>query len=100
MLDNQDQQLAVFPRSDAPARLLADFQIVEEIDGVPLGTLTLGAVTGLPTPNDAMMYIVSSLVREASADRTDLLVIAEEVRDATGRIVGCRGLATRVTFEP
>lgn len=65
---------------------------VEGIDAIPVTTSTLGAVTDLPEPSDGVAYIVSRIVAEACPTRADLYFPGEAIRDAGGRIVGCRGL--------
>lgn len=85
-----------------------------QVDGVdiPVTQTTFGAVEGLRGADDpnyacpwcgyygcgstcdaAPVYIVSSLVAQAARGRSDLLVPDDTVRDADGRIIGCRSLA-------
>jgi hypothetical protein len=59
--------------------------------GIPAVTRVLGPVTGLPEPQEAVFPIVSSMVQTAATDRTDLVAPWDFVRDASGRILGCRG---------
>ena len=61
-------------------------------EGIPLARLTYGEVTGLPDQQDAVLLVVSGLVRAALPARTDLASPGELVRDAAGQPVGCRGL--------
>lgn len=55
-----------------------------------------GAVTGLPDPREHVLYIVSQIVFDALPKRRDLLVPHDMVRDAQGRVTGCRGFAGRM----
>lgn len=50
-------------------------------------------IDGLPDPVEGTTYIVSRVLAEAAADRTDLVFPYDEIRDGSGRIVGCRALA-------
>lgn len=60
---------------------------------VPITHTGFGAVDGLPGPQEGIHYIVSSLVAQATRDRSDLLIPDDTVRDSEGRIIGCRALA-------
>lgn len=62
---------------------------------VPEIRVQFGAAQGLPEPMPGVLYIVSSLVLQALPDRDDLRVPARLVRDAQGRVVGCRALGVR-----
>ena len=62
------------------------------VDGIPLTKTVFGDPEGLPEIADGTYYIVSSIVKAALPDRADLLVPSEMVRDADGRIIGCRSL--------
>lgn len=57
---------------------------------ISLYNVTYGEVTGLPEPEDGVLYIVSMMVLEACR-REDLIAPVDMVRDNTGRIIGCRG---------
>jgi len=88
---------ASYPASGRVARLSVEFSPAVAVGpGVPLGALRYGEVVGLPTPQQGVWLLVSVLVRLACPDRDDLLVVASEVRDSEGRVIGCRGLASTV----
>ena len=59
---------------------------------VPLRTVGFGAVTALPAPRAGVLYVVSRATAEA-AGRDDVVYPDEQVRDDSGRIIGCRALA-------
>lgn len=61
---------------------------------IPTYRTQYGEVVGLPDPVDSTIYIVSTPVAQNVPDRKDVLVPAETIRDAEGRIIGCRGLQT------
>lgn len=71
-----------------------DLGAVTITDGitVPLRSVGFGAVTGLPAPRDGVLYVVSRSTAE-TARRDDVVYPDEQVRDESGRIIGCRALA-------
>lgn len=66
---------------------------VFHVDGVdiPVTATVFGEVENLPAPAEDTVYIVSSLVA-SRVNRDDVLVPNESVRDAAGRIIGCKSL--------
>ena len=75
----------------ATTRKLGTYTVVSDRP-VPVYYTVLGAVTGLPRPNDGVGYIVSALVRSAAPDRRDIYSPADLVRDAAGIVTGCNSL--------
>ncbi|MEM5852921.1 MAG: hypothetical protein QW228_00920 [Candidatus Aenigmatarchaeota archaeon] len=80
----------VIPPSGKIARVKVDQQIVGEIDGIPLVKNIYGDIEGLPSPEDGVIYIVSTLVLNAVKDRDD--VVAPDtstgvIRDNHGNII-------------
>jgi len=65
------------------------------VDGITLevNRPTIGAVTGLPPPDDGVVYIASAMVAEA-VRRRDVLSPGELVRDGAGVVVGAKGLCS------
>ncbi len=67
------------------------------LEGIPLVRSEFGVVEGLPEFVSGTWYVVSAIT--ATAARTegrtteDLLLTSGPVRDADGRIVGCRAFA-------
>ena len=59
---------------------------------IPLTTTVYGEVQNLPAQRDDTLLIVSSLVAARCKDRTDVFIPNEPIRDAEGRIVGCKSL--------
>jgi hypothetical protein len=95
-----DGQKREIPASGQQARCSSTRQVVGELDlegmKVPITQVQLGAVSGLPGPEKDTMYIVSLIVASAVAGtgrRDDIVVPDDAVREADGRIVGCRALA-------
>ena len=66
-----------------------------EVDGhtLPVTETTLGALEGLPDPEDGVAYIVSRMVAEAAPHRHDLYFPGRLLRDSEGRVVGAASLA-------
>jgi hypothetical protein len=64
---------------------------------IPVTRNRLGEPSPLPEPAPGRYYIVSRVYAEAvranGQSRSDLLVPDDPVRDADGRITGCRGFA-------
>ncbi len=96
LVDGASNLIAEFP-STGVARATSTREIVEtlEINGVSvaINATTFGAVENLPEHQDGVYYIVSAITARAAAGRNDLLLTDETVRDADGRIVGCRAFA-------
>ncbi len=95
-VDASGNVAATVPPSGTVARCSVDRMMVDEVlcDGihVPVNRTCFGAVEGLPEPFEDTIYIVSSLVAQA-AGREDVMIPDDTVRDADGRIIGCRALA-------
>jgi hypothetical protein len=56
---------------------------------VPIGTDTVGEVTGLPPEQDGVGYIVSLAVRKELPQRKDIYSPADILRDKDGKVIGC-----------
>ena len=83
-----------FPPSGTVARCGQIRQCESYLEGVAIFTCAFGPVEGLPEPAPRTLYIVSSLVRQAEPNRTDLLSPAELIRDEDGNVIGCKGFDT------
>lgn len=97
LLDTDGKQIAVYP-SAGIARATSSREVVDtlDIDGVPVKVhaTTFGQVEGLPEQqNSGVYYIVSAITARAAIGRNDLLLTDDTVRDAEGRIIGCRAFA-------
>lgn len=98
VLDPAGEVVATFPACGGSARLAVTFDPTDRLGNVPIGNLRYGSTTGLPPRVDGVWLLVSLLVKLANPDRADLVVVADEVRDGAGRIVGCRALASTVAM--
>ena len=84
--------ITVVKPSGVIARVASSTVVTGNIDGIPVTETVYGEVEGLPEPEDGTVYIVSSLVAQRCKHRNDVFIPNESVRDANGRIVGCRSL--------
>ena len=75
-------------RSSGAARIQSKVELDEIIDGVQFFTRRNDFVTGLPEPEEGVLYIVSSVVKMFLRDRKDL-VTPTMVSHVTDR---CEGL--------
>lgn len=57
---------------------------------IPVSRPNYGRVTGLPQSEDGVVYIVSTMVREASPRRVDVFSPGDLCRDDAGQPIGCR----------
>lgn len=87
-----DSQTITMPASGNTARVQQKTEVVGNITGIPITVNTFGTVEGLPEEQEGTYYIVSNLVMSALPNRKDLLFPSEPVRDAEGKIIGCKSL--------
>jgi hypothetical protein len=86
------------PPSGVVARVAERMESLGEVmvDGVPLPVVrrSFGELEGLPEPEAGVLYVASALVAEAAwrVGRSDVVGLADFVRDEQGRIVGARAL--------
>ena len=83
-----------FAKSGTIARVTQNTEVVQCVDGINISTATFGPVVGLPDWTPDTFYIVSAIVKSASAIgriRSDLVSPGDLVRDAAGVVIGCRG---------
>lgn len=86
-----DGSETTFQKSGQVARCAATSTLVGEFNGVLLFSTAFGEVQGLPDPQDGVLLIVSSLVRQAVPHRKDVASPGDLVRDDAGNVVGCKG---------
>ncbi|WP_434740706.1 hypothetical protein [Micromonospora sp. SH-82] len=97
-----DELTVEVPASGPPARVVLQPDVVD--GAVRVGALVVPlkrtaaspVVVGVPEPRPGMLFIVARPVAEALAERGDLVYPHDTVRDAEGRVVGCRSLARPV----
>jgi len=88
--------IATFPPSGEVARLTTDSVEVGSLLGAPIKKTVYGEVSGVPDPQEGVVYLVSALVAQATK-RED--VVAPDtgpsaVRNADGQVVAVRGFIT------
>ena len=88
----RDGKRVLIPATGKVARVSVRCEQITDEDGIPVMKNVYGDVEGLPDPEANTIYIVSSLVA-CRAQRVDVLVPNDFVRDDSGRIIGCRSLA-------
>lgn len=87
-----DNQTLTIPKSGDIARLSSKNIVVDTFGDIQLVKTTFGDTTGLPDKKHNTFFIVSALVRQANADRDDLVSPGDLVRDDNGNVIGCRNL--------
>lgn len=86
-----DGENVVYEPSGTLARVSVKTETIGELNGFPVTRSVFGEVEGLPEPKEGTIYIVSSLVAgRVPAERKDVFIPNESVRDDKGRIIGCR----------
>jgi len=60
-----------------------------DIQGVPIFVRSGETVVNLPEPEEGVIFIVTSYVREAVPKRKDLISPTKLVRDRNGAVIGC-----------
>ena len=87
----ENNRRRVFHRDGTVARVSQIATVVETIDDIVISTVKFGSVVGLPKPVDGIRFIVSSMVKSAEPNRTDLVSPGDLVRDENGNVIGCKG---------
>lgn len=89
-----DGSTVTIPTSGVVARVSSSSAPTgREVLGVPVEVVDLGEVEGLPAAQGDVTFIVSGIVRSAlGTSRPDVVSPGQLVRDAAGRVIGCRAL--------
>ena len=97
VLGEVNQVFLTLPASGVVARAATSRSCVGTVDvdgvAVPVNATSFGDVTGLPDPQPGVAFVVSAITAQAVRDRDDVFIVDDSVRDADGRIIGCRALA-------
>ncbi len=96
-LHRADGVVLTLPPETTPARVTELTSPFGTIGGVPLVRVAPAYTDALPEPRIGTFLIVSTPVAIANPHRPDLVVPHDFVRDDTGRILGCRALARRIS---
>ena len=96
VVSNDGNIIASFP-SQGVARAAQKAVVIGDVNGIELASMTFGSPQDLPDPQMDTFFIVSALTANAAKVQgrptDDLLITADPVRDAEGRVVGCRRFA-------
>lgn len=88
-----------FPRPSLPARANMSRVIENEVETetgltIPITVTTFGNVQNLPPQKEGVAYIVSYPVAKAlQGQRSDVYIVEDLIRDASGNIIGARSLS-------
>lgn len=85
--------IKTYKPSGSVARVRHNWREVEYIDGVPVVVRENEHVVDLPDYQEGVFYIVSNIVLEYCYDRVDILAPVQQVKDLSGRVIGCRAFA-------
>lgn len=93
--DLDDGVMTVLEPSGTLARLSEsvigeDAVFTDEGVEIPISAVSYAKVEGLPAPQQGVFYVVPLMTALAAAERDDLLVPYEQVRNGEGTVVGCR----------
>ena len=84
----------VLPASGEVARVTFSTQQVDEVDGIPIfKTVYEPEVTGLPEPQDNVIYIASSMAAQ-TVRRQDVLAPTKLIRGNDGQGIAAGGFVT------
>jgi hypothetical protein len=86
-----DGGTTVIPPSGTVARRAVTREELAPLEGIAVRRSVFGPITGLPEPQENVVYVVSALCAQG-LNRTDVLVPGEAIRDEAGRVIGCDGL--------
>lgn len=70
-----EDEYIVLPPSGQVARLAVDQAVTGYVNGIPVAVTVFGNLTGLPDPEDGVIYVASTMVAQAAsyAGRDDVL---------------------------
>jgi hypothetical protein len=88
-----DGSIMDIPPDGKIARVASSSTVVATINDINISQQTFGDVIDLPDAQDGVVFIVSRMVKDRVAHRSDVLVPGAPVRDADGKIVGANGLS-------
>lgn len=96
VVDDENHVILTLP-SEGVARSESSRELAHMLSigdaSIPVNRTTFGEVQNLPEPQEGVYYVVSAITAKAASGRNDLLLTDDTVRDADGRIIGCRAFA-------
>ena len=94
---NEDGSIVKSFESKGIARAKQTAEVVGNLDGVELVSMKFGEPEDLPEYAEGTYYVVSIITANAAKAVgrriDDLLITADPMRDADGRIIGCKRFA-------
>ena len=94
---NEDGTIMRSFESQGIARAKQTAEVVGDLDGVELVSMKFGEPEDLPEFKEGIYYVVSIITANAAKAVgrrvDDLLITSDPVRDADGRIIGCKRFA-------
>ena len=85
-------EIITIEKSGIIPRVASTEKLCGEINGIQIVETIWGEVIDLPTAEEGVTLIVSTLVKE-KANRSDLVSPNGLVRDSAGIVIGCKGLS-------
>lgn len=82
-----------YPRSSDPLRLNEEETLIETINEIPIYSKVMKLMNNPPPQRDNVYYIVSLVVAQKYATRSDFLIVNHTIRNEKGQIIGCRSFA-------
>ena len=80
------------PRSGKVVELHTATHDTAIVNNIRVFRTVVYGLSGLPAPQEGVMYIVSALAMNGiPADRTDVVCPYKPVRNAQGKVYGCKG---------
>lgn len=92
-VDDAGKVIRVVEPSGILPRVSSTVTVVGDIDGIPDEVTSYGEVVGLPEKQEDTILVVSAMVAARLPDRDDIRIPGRQVRDAQGRIIGCKSLS-------
>lgn len=89
----------VIAPSGVVARVDTETVSLGEDDGIPITETIFKDVIGLPAPQEGTKYIVSKIVAERCADRTDVYFPNENIRNDQKKVIGSASLTPSTVFK-
>lgn len=93
ILNENNEVILSLPKGEVIPRCSQNTTLVGKVNDVRITETTFGEVENLPNAQEGTFLIVSRLVLAACAERSDLLVPNELVRDGQGHIIGAKSLS-------
>lgn len=87
----EDGERTILP-SGVVSRVSEVSEFITYYDGIPVYSKRYAESENLPEPAEDTVFIVSTMVRLANPDRSDLVSPGDLIRNEDGVVIGCKGL--------